>query len=111
MKLISRQAGEGAYRAAVALYGGEEKARQLRLAASTKRFEGELSAESSLAKADAYETSGMGSALTGGASLFAKFGMGGYKASGNNNGTYKNTNGDSALLDAGITSTIDLGLA
>ncbi len=102
MRLVSKQAGEGAYRAAVALYGGEEKARQLRMAASTRLLEGEYSAESSIAKAGAYETAGVGTLISGGGSLFAKYGMGGPgKASTPTN--YTNTSGDSAILDAGIS--------
>lgn len=110
MRLISRQAGEGAYRAAVALYGGEEKARQLRMAASTKLLEGELSADSLNAKADAYGTTAMGGLISGGGSLFAKYGMGGPGKTASSS-TYKNSSGDSNILDAGISSTIDAGYA
>lgn len=102
MRLISRNAGEGAYRASVALYQGEEKARQLRMAATTRLYEGDLNAESQLAKADAYDTSAMGGLISGGGSLFAKYGMGGPGKTATAN-SYKNASGESAILDAGIT--------
>lgn len=109
MRLISRNAGEGAYRAAAALYGGEEKARQLRMAASTKLYEAQLNADSQEAKADAYETSALGGLVSSAGSIYAKnsslfsrYGNGGpgaVKSSVN----YNN--------DAGIASTVDMGLA
>lgn len=108
MRLISRNAGEGAYRAGVALYQGEEKARQLRMAASTRLLEGAYNAESLDAKANAYDTSAIGGLISGGGSLFAKYGMGGPKAT-SSAGAYKAGNGDSSILDAGITSTINDG--
>lgn len=108
MKLISRNAGEGAYRAAVSLYSGEEKARQLRMAATTKVFEGELNAESLNAKADAYSTTAFGGLLSGGGSLFAKYGQGGPGKTAPNS-SYKNDN--DVVFDAGTPSTIDAGFA
>tara|TARA_R110000868_G_scaffold411755_1_gene708895 strand:- start:13809 stop:14408 length:600 start_codon:yes stop_codon:yes gene_type:complete len=76
IKLLSRTAGEGAYRAGVALYQGEEKARQLRLSAASKLYEGDAAAESANQRADAYGTTAAGNLLSGGASLYAKYGMG-----------------------------------
>jgi len=45
VKIISRIAGEGAYNAARALYAGEEKARQLKLQALIRDYEGEQAFE------------------------------------------------------------------
>ncbi len=88
VRLIGRQAGEGAYRGAVALYKGEEQARLLRMKASAKLYEGDLEAESANARADAYKTSAIGNALSNGATLFSRYGMGGPKASENKETTY-----------------------
>lgn len=98
INLLARTAGEGAYRAGVALYQGEERARQLRLSASTKLYEGELAAESGQARAGAYETKGAVDLLSSGASLYAKYGMGGPKADTGTTPNYRNTSGDSALI-------------
>lgn len=89
VKLIGRQAGEGAYRSAVALYKGEERARQLRLQASAKLYEGGIAIESANARADAYMTSAAGGLATSGATLFSRYGMGGPGATTPENETYK----------------------
>lgn len=108
MRLLSRNAGEGAYRAQLALYNGEEKARQLRMAASTKLYEAQLNADSQDAKANAYETAAMGGLVSSAgsiyaknSSLFSKYGNGGPGAV-QTSVNYNN--------DAGIASTIDMGL-
>lgn len=58
--LVGRIKGEGTLRAANALYAGEDRARQLRMAAAAKRYEGltaeeagELNAQDALASAEA----------------------------------------------------------
>lgn len=98
VRLISRQAGEGAYRSAVALYKGEERARSLRLQASAKLYEGDLAAESAEDRASAYRTSAIGSALTNAGTLFSRYGMGGPGKTTNEDATYK---APSASLDEG----------
>lgn len=99
-RIISGIAGEGAYRGAVALYQGDERARMLRMQAEAKRYEGQLALESGEAKADAYETAGIGSLLKGAGSLFAKYGMGS-AAAGGAAGTDIAAGG---FLDAGTTA-------
>lgn len=75
--LISEISGEGAYRAAVALYDGEEKARQLRLKAAASRYEGALAVAGGEAQASAYRTSALSSLLSGAGTLYTRYGMGG----------------------------------
>lgn len=66
--------GEGAYRSAVALYEGEEQARQLKLAAQAKRMEGDIALQGGEAEASAYNLAGIGSLLEGAGSLYMKYG-------------------------------------
>ena len=77
MTLISRTAAEGAYRGAIDIYQGEERARQMRMAAAAKRFEGDLGITSGDSRAKAYGLQGASALLSGAGSLFAKYGMGG----------------------------------
>lgn len=97
VNLISDIAGEGAYRAGVALYQGDEKARQLRMGASANRYQGELAIETGNNKASAYRWQGITGALGSASSLYAKYGGGGPAASAST------ATGGSGLLDAGIT--------
>lgn len=76
IKIISGIASEGAYRQNVALYEGEEKARQLRLGAMADRISGDIGAAASLAQGRAIELHAAGAALSSGASLYAKYGYG-----------------------------------
>lgn len=97
MNLIARTTKEGSYRAAVAIYGGEERARQMRMAAAGREYEADAAIVGGEQTASAYKTAGVGALLRGGASLFAKYGAGGPSGS-----------GDSAAL--GIdTSWLDTG--
>jgi hypothetical protein len=73
VNLLARNAGEGAYRAQLAVYQGEEKARQLRLAASTRTYEGELQGASLDDKAKAYRIAGAGQFARESASLYSKY--------------------------------------
>lgn len=75
VKLLSDLEGEGAYRAAVQVYQGEEEARTLRQRAAGARYEGGLAEEAGAARAGAYRTAGAGALLSGGASLYAKYGV------------------------------------
>ena len=80
--LISRTAKEGSYRAAVALYQGEDAARQMRMAAAGKDYEAAAGIEAGETQAQAYKLAGQAAILKGGASLFAKYGAGGVSKSG-----------------------------
>lgn len=82
MNLIARIAGEGAYREAIDLYQGEDKSRQLNLAAAGKRYEGAIARAGGEAKQSAYEVSASGSLLTGAGTLFTKYGKGGFQSAG-----------------------------
>lgn len=88
VRLIGRQAGEGAYRSAVALYKGEESARRMRLQASAKLYEGALAEEAANDRADAYKVKATGDLLSGAATLFSRYGMGGAGATSNDSATY-----------------------
>lgn len=79
--IISDIAGEGAYRAGIELYQGEERARQLRMGADAAIYEGQVAEQSGREKASAARMQAFGSALSGSGSLYAKYGMGGPTAS------------------------------
>lgn len=74
VSLLANTAGEGAYRAAVALYQGEDAARTARLQASARRYEGWMAEVAGEDTQEAYETKATGSLLSGAGSLFAKYG-------------------------------------
>lgn len=80
VNLIGNLAKEGAYRGAVELYKGEENARQLRLQAAGRRFEGEAGMDLGLSKGRAFETQGQASILSQAGGLFGKYGGGGPKS-------------------------------
>ena len=79
--IISDIDGEGAYRAGVELYQGEERARQMRTGAAAARFEGEAGIATGADRATAYQLQGVGSAISG-VSLYARYGMGGPRNAG-----------------------------
>ena len=70
MRLIGKQAGEGAYRAALAIYKGDDKAQQLELAAKARKYEGDLAASQGMSKA-------IGAIAGAGVSLYQKYGQSG----------------------------------
>ena len=78
VKIIAELSGEGAYRSAVAMYDAEEAARQMRLGAYARRYEGSQALESGLSAQRAFNLRGTGSFLTGagqiGMSLYDKYG-------------------------------------
>ena len=78
VRLIANVKGEGAYRANVALYEGEARARQLRLAGFTSDFDDRDLVQSG------YNLAASATGIKAGLSLYAKYGMGGAgsKASG-----------------------------
>lgn len=79
VNVIADIEGVGALRKATAIYQGEEQARKLRMGAAARRFEGDLALEAGELTSDAYKTAAFGTAISGGGSLFAKYGMGGPK--------------------------------
>lgn len=68
--IISDLSSEGTYRSMLALYQGDDEARQLRQSAATKRYGGQIAAQ-------AGETNAVASILKGGSSLFSKYSPGG----------------------------------
>jgi hypothetical protein len=74
VKLISDIAAEGAYRASVARYQGEERARKLRMGAKTRRFEGEMGLAAGEAGARALSQQATANLLISGGGLLAKYG-------------------------------------
>jgi hypothetical protein len=86
VNLMARNAGEFAYRKAVALYQGDDKARLMNLQADAKEYEGETTAANSDKVAAAQFLQGGASLLKGSArdsSLLQRFGAGGPRTGGN----------------------------
>lgn len=77
IRLMGRIGAEGAYRAGVAMYQGEENARLLRLKAAGARYEGDAALAGGYEKQSAYQTQGTSSLLSGAGTLFSRYGMGG----------------------------------
>jgi len=98
LNLIGDIASKGSYRAAVALYQGEDKARQLNMGADAKRYEGEVALETGRNKARAYQLQGITGALGSASTMFGRFGGGGPQAFNTAAG------GSNLLLDTGITN-------
>jgi len=98
VRIIANARGEASYRAHVALYEGEARARELKFEAITGRIAGhELEAEGARVQG-AYALAGLGALARGGASLYAKYGMNGPGT------TPRGGSGDAALIDAGTPS-------
>lgn len=76
VRIVSGIASEGNYRKNVALYQGEEKARQLRLAAEADIISGDIGAGASLAQGRAIGTQTAGLVAGESASMFARYGYG-----------------------------------
>lgn len=95
VRILSDLEGEGAYRAAVALYGGEDRAAKLRAAADSRVFEGEAAARIGRQKESSYNIASAGSVASAGYSFFSKW-PGSTRRAGQTMGS-----GDAALLDAG----------
>lgn len=81
-EIISDIAGEGAYRSALEIYGGEDRARRLRMGAAGARYEGDSIAEYGRSRASAGMMSGLGTLASGGLSLYQKYGQGGPSSGG-----------------------------
>jgi len=95
VRIIANARGEGAYRANVALYEGEARARELKFEAITGRIGGWEAQAEGAQRQQAYGLAGLGALARGGASLYAKYGM---KGPGT---TPTGGSGDAALIDAG----------
>lgn len=74
VKIISNNAGEGAYRAALSLYKGEERARAMRMEAAARDFDASLAVEDGERRAGAYDRAAIGSLFKGAGSLAMRFG-------------------------------------
>lgn len=86
VNMLAKTAGEGTYRARVALYGGEERARLLRMQAAAADYEGAAALEGGANKASAYETQGTSAMFSGASSLFTKYNTGGFFGAGATSG-------------------------
>ena len=75
--LLADIEGEGAYRASLALYQGEESARKLRMGADGKRYEGQAAADGADIKASAYDLEAAGTVISGASSIYGKYNDGG----------------------------------
>jgi hypothetical protein len=95
VRLLSQTKGLGIYRASIALYEGEERARQFRVAALSERMGGSAAMEEGAARAGAYNLQALGTMFKTGSSLYAKYGVGGPDAASVKSGT---GSGDAALI-------------
>lgn len=73
VNLIARNAGETAYRAALADYEGQDAARTLRMKGAAARYGAALTSADAEAAATSYKTRALSTALTGASSLFSKY--------------------------------------
>ena len=89
VKLLADHKGMGAYKANLALYEGEERARQFRISAMSERLEGSGALEEGLAMARAYNIRAIGGTVRTMGGLYAKYGGNGPEADGH---------GDAALI-------------
>lgn len=89
--VISKIAQEGAYRSALALYQGDSEARQMRVRAQAAR-------ETGVRQDEAYSSKAYASVLTGGSSLFGKYGKNIPSFGGGGGGSFAD---GSSFLDAG----------
>lgn len=74
VNVIKNIAGEASYRSSVALYGGEEKARQLRMSAAADNYGAGLAEADASMKSDAYRRAATSALLKGAGGLFMKYG-------------------------------------
>ena len=74
VNMLGKIAGEGAYRANLSLYEGEERARTMRMNAAARDYEGALALEAGDIAADTYGIMKGASLVKGTASLFSKYG-------------------------------------
>lgn len=79
MKLLADLKGEGAYRSSVALYQGEERARQLRMGAAASRFSGQQAQAAGRLRATSYLLKAGGAVASRKlqSTMYEKYGQGG----------------------------------
>lgn len=85
VNIINDIAAEGAYRSSLALFEGQERARQLRAGAEVRREGGDLQAEYGAQTAKAYEIGSVASLFSGAGSLYARYGQRGSATTRSNN--------------------------
>lgn len=95
VRVIANARGEGAVRAATALYEGQARSRALRTEAALGRLSGDEAAAEGAARQQGYGLASAGTGLRESASLYAKYGM---------RGPGTGPAGDAALLDAGSSA-------
>ena len=94
VQVITDAQGEAAYRAAIALYEGEAKARQLRLEAAAGGIAAADALTSGYATEQGYALRALGETARGGMSLYAKYGQKGPGTT-----SQPAARGDAALID------------
>lgn len=95
MNLLADLEGEGAYRSALSIYSGEDRARSLRMGAASSDYEGVLAADTGRRQGSQYDLQAsniraagrdrasalrfgaLGTLVSGGSALYTKYGMGG----------------------------------
>lgn len=91
VKILADHKGMGAYKASLALYEGEERARQYRVSAMSERLGGSGALEEGLARARAYNIRAIGGTVRTLGGLYGKYGAGGPDAE-------PDGHGDAALI-------------
>lgn len=102
VRLAANARGEGAYRAGVALYEGEARARQLKMEAITGRISGFDAEAEGATRQQGYNLASLGVAAKTGSTIYARtlyerYGLNGPGA------------GDNALIDAGTPAFTPIG--
>jgi hypothetical protein len=76
VRIMANNAGETALRASIALYQGEEQARQLRMVAAARGYDAQTAIAEGEARAEAYGLAAKTAVVKGAGSMFAKYGFG-----------------------------------
>lgn len=113
VKLVSQISGEGAYRRMAEIYKGDERARQLRMAAAGKRVEGAIAQDIGQSEGAAYEAKAKAARISGVATLFQGAGslFGKYGGAGPGTSVIAGSGGEAAILDAGTDAAAMAALA
>lgn len=74
VRILANAEAEGAYRAQMAVYEGEAKARALRMEAEAARASGQNAAAAAAGRSNAYLLAGASRGITGGMSLYRRYG-------------------------------------
>jgi hypothetical protein len=104
VRIIAGIAGEGSYRASVALYRGEDQARRLRMGEKAKRFEGAAAEDMGLREEFGHEIAGTAALFSGSSTLAGRYGGGGFSGGGGDSGLSGGT-----WLDAGSQGGGNIG--